>query len=665
MPIDPFALPLPVTSIPSWIVALGYAGFSRLTGLTELARIYRNVIDPGASESGAGDETLSTRRRLPNTHLSTTDTFVDRVLDSLNVRVDATELDLARVPASGSLLVAANHPRGALDGLVVASLLRRVRPDVRVVVNHLLARIPELHDCAFFVDPFGGPAAESRSLAGLRAAHLWLRRGGALVMFPSGEVAHRLENGVPVESQWDTTMGRLALQTGAQILPVALDGRNSAWFYGAGWLHQLLRTALLPRELLRARGEQVRIAIGQPRFPGPFDTALETTATGTSPTGTTAPGTTTLGRMAVRTRAGRTRAGRAIPARPNAAEWDSYCRQVTEATRASVQAMTVGGTSPACGAGASHVRKASASHAHEISDRLRAEVADLDPGACLVSSGALGVFCAAAAQIPQTLREIGRLRTVTYRAAGEGTSAECDLDRFDETYQHLFVWDAEAAAVVGAYRLGRTDRLVSASGVDALYTRTLFDFDERLLAELPPAIELGRSFVRAEYQRQHQPLALLWKGIGQFVRRHPQYRMLFGPVSVSARYRDASRGLLVSFLEQHRCDRRLAAFVRPRQPFVGPRPARSMTSVDVDALEQGISSLEPDGKGVPVLLRQYLRLGARAISFSIDLDFGGVLDALMMVDLAEVEPMLLSRYLGREPAAAYLARHRAVASVAA
>lgn len=308
---------------------------------------------------------------------------------------------------------------------------------------------------------------------------------------------------------------------------------------------------------------------------------------------------------------------------------------------------------------------AGATHERVANDRVRAEIAALDVNSCFVSSGSFRVFCAAADQIPQTLREIGRLRAVTFRAAGEGTPADLDLDRFDSTYRHLFVWDDDQGVVVGAYRLGLSDRLVESAGIAALYTRTLFDFDERLLTQMPPAIELGRSFVRAEYQRQHQPLMLLWKGIGQFVRRHPHYRVLFGTVSISGRYRDGSRGLLVSFLEQHRLEHRLAPGVAPRHPFTSHRPMGGGASPDPHALDRTIASLEPDGKGVPVLLRQYLRLGARALGFGLDPDFGGVLDVLMMVDLAGVDPSALSRYLGGAEARAYLARHRAAAPVAA
>src|SRR5262249_38881552 len=275
-------------------------------------------------------------------------------------------------------VMVANHPHGALDGLLLLDLVRRVRPDVRVLANRLLARIPELHDSCFFVDAFDGPQAAARSRAGLRAAHLWLRRGGALVVFPAGEVGHTWIDGTLLDSAWKTTFERLARATGARIVPAFIDGGNSKMFYAAGQLHPWIRTALLGRELLRKRGQTIRVRVG-----------------------------------------------------PH--------------------------------------------------DAIASEIARLDRRACLVESGAFRVFCAAADLIPSTLREIGRLREITFRAVGEGTGRGLDLDEFDRSYLHLFAWDAEKRQIIGAYRIGRADWIASTLGVHGLYTRTLFKYDQRLL----------------------------------------------------------------------------------------------------------------------------------------------------------------------------------------
>ena len=258
------------------------------------------------------------------------------------------------------------------------------------------------------------------------------------------------------------------------------------------------------------------------------------------------------------------------------------------------------------------------------------------------------------------LREIGRLRESTFRQAGEGTGQARDLDRFDRDYLHLFVWHAGRREVVGAYRLGLTDRLRARYGPRGLYTRTLFRFGAPLLDEIGPAIELGRSFVRPEYQRDSNGLLLLWKGIGRFVARHPRYRRLFGPVSISAEYQSFTRHLLARFLSHQAFASELARLVQPRRALT-PEPdtallvrARVVAHLeDVEALVREVEA----GRGLPVLLRQYLKLNARLLGFSVDPGFGNVLDGLMLVDLLEVRPALLQRYFGRDGVARLRAYH--------
>ena len=194
--------------------------------------------------------------------------FESRALRALEITTAVSVSDLEHIPRFGPVIVAANHPHGMVDGLVLIDALRRIRPDIRVLTNQLLARIPELRDCCLFVDPFNGPGAEARSRAGLRAAHLWLRRGGALIVFPAGEVAHaRRTDGSRTDSLWKPAMGRLARATGAQVIPALIHGTNSRVFYAAGRLHPVLRTLLLPRELLKKRGATIAVRFGQPLSP--------------------------------------------------------------------------------------------------------------------------------------------------------------------------------------------------------------------------------------------------------------------------------------------------------------------------------------------------------------------------------------------------------------
>jgi putative hemolysin len=272
------------------------------------------------------------------------------------------------------------------------------------------------------------------------------------------------------------------------------------------------------------------------------------------------------------------------------------------------------------------------------------------------------VAVAAAGKIPVTLREIGRLRELTFRGVGEGTGHPCDLDSFDADYLHLFAWNRAARQVVGAYRMGLTDQIVARSGVAGLYTRTLFRYSHALLARIGPAIELGRSFVRPEYQRDYAPLLLLWRGIARFIATRPAYRMLLGPVSISNEYHSLSKMLLMRFCQANGAGDDLRRLVVPRHPprlrgFRHVERELLATAVDnAEDVDELVAEIEADRAAMPVLLRQYLRLNARLLAFNVDPDFGDVLDGLMLADLTQVDRPMLVRYMGRDAADGFL-RH--------
>jgi putative hemolysin len=525
-------------------------------------------------------------------------TFAERALRVLDIDVTIAGGGVADIPSSGPLLVVANHPHGILDGLALAHLVDARRGDVRVLTSHLLASIPDLGDLCLFVDPYEGGAAAARSRAGLRAARRWLDGGHSLIVFPAGTVAHHDDGTTtPPDSPWRSTAARLAMATDATVMAAFIHGRNSDWFYRAARIHPWLRTLLLGRELLRHRGQAVTVSLGAPR-------AL---------------------------------AG--LAARDPSAMTDVLRREVEElgsrtAARCPVGLEPIDGLEPIA-EGPTAVA-------------LEREVRLLPIESRLIQSGPFDVFCASAASIPMVLRELGRLRELSFRAVGEGTGKALDLDRFDKTYRHLFVWNRDAKEIVGAYRLGLTDDLVASQGLSGLYTATLFRYDARLLARLGPAVELGRSFVRAEYQRSSNALLLLWKGIARFVAQSERYRVLFGPVSISSRYADMSQRLLREFLTQNHCRRDLAALVESLTPPATPLPhaVQGGTLTSIAELDRAIVDIEADGKGVPVLLRQYLKLNAKLLGFNVDANFGNALDALMMVDLADVAPAVRRRYFG-------------------
>ena len=519
------------------------------------------------------------------------------------VRIDPA--DRARIPVIGPALVVANHPFGAVEGIALGHELKRVRPDVKILANFVLDRIPELREMFLFVDPFERPGSSRANAAGLRRALGWLAGGGMLAVFPAGEVASfDLRSRRVVDPAWSATVAGLARRSGAATVPVFIPGCNGVLFHAAGMVHASLRTALLPREFLRSAGRTVELRVGTP-IPASRLAELGGDAKAIA-----------YVRDRTEILAGRVRSGPAGPA--------------IQPRRTPVAAVpVVPPVDPVL---------------------LAAEIEALPEADRLVDSDDLQVFVARAAAIPNVLREIGRLREVTFRDVGEGTGREIDLDAYDPGYLHLFLWSRSAREVVGAYRLGPTDEILSASGVDGLYTASLFRYDARLFEAMGPALEMGRSWVRTEHQKSYVGLMLLWKGIGEFVGRHPRYATLFGPVSISADYRSLSQQLIVAFLERNRKMTGWASWVRPTNPFRAKhRTGARLDPSSLESLEEVstfISEIEADQKGVPVLLKQYLKLDGRLLGYNVDPDFSNVLDVLIVVDLRRTSEKILKRYLG-------------------
>ena len=528
--------------------------------------------------------------------------FSTRALDALGVSADVSDEELRHVPSAGPLVVVANHPFGAIDGLVLLSLLARVRTDVKMLGNSLLRHFPQLRPNLIEVDVFGGHNAVGRNTIAVRAAIRWLTRGGCVLLFPAGEVAHHCDSaGNAVDSDWQPTAAVLASRASASLLPIFFSGCNSAIFRAAGRIHPLLRTALLPREMWARRGTTVRVRVG------PLVQPEELAALPTP-------------------------------------------RDRTVLLRSRVDLLG----HPAIGSPIAQPGCAAVAERGSAAD-IESDVAALQNDV-LLESGKYQVFYASAAQLPAVLPEIGRLREIAFRQAGEGTGLPRDLDRFDHTYQHLFVWDRDRHEIAGAYRLAATDVVARGARVDELYTHTLFAYDRSLLDAIGPALELGRSFVQPHYQRDFSPLLLLWKGISRLVARAPRYRRLFGVVSISDRYDSTSRSLMLKFLQTRRFDAELGRLVRAKNPPPPPRDGivQSATVDNLDQVSALVRRIEADGKDVPVLLRQYLKLNAKLLGFTVDPAFGNVLDGLVLVDLADVEPALLARYMGRAESSAFL-----------
>ena len=538
--------------------------------------------------------------------------FAAQALEILQVRFELDERQLERIPRTGPAVVVANHPYGGLEGLFLIAQLQRYRADSRFIANELLARLPEIRDVLFPVDAFGGARAARKNSTSLRAALKHVRNGGLLVLFPAGVVSHlHLSAGRVCDPPWQPVAAGLLRRCECPVVPLFFGGGNSAIFQALGLLHPSMRTAMLTRELLNKRHRTIPVRIGRPI------------------------------------------AAEKIARQPDNAKLASFLRLSTYAleargTAAADEPVVVPQTAVAAGA---------------PSRLLAAEIECLPEGNTLASVGDMSVVFARAEQIPWTLRELGRLREITFRAVGEGTGADSDIDRYDRDYVHLIAWHRTRNEVVGAYRIGHVDRIVAERGKRGLYTHSLFAYGDAFLRSLGPALELGRSFVSPAYQRDFGALLLLWKGIAQYVACNPRYHVLFGPVSISREYRPASHALLIDFLRRHCFDDQLARLIRPRRAFRRTHSLAALSGdlarlADLDDVSQLLEEIEPDGKGAPVLLRQYLKLGGRLACFNVDESFSGVIDGLIVVDLLRTDRKVLQKYMGREQANAFIAYGR-------
>jgi len=545
--------------------------------------------------------------------------FLSASMRAMNVASEVAAEDLAQIPLSGGLMIVANHPFGGIEGLVLLHVLRRVRPDTKILANYLLQRMPEMGEFGIFVNPFGGQKASRANIGAMISGIRWLKEGHALLVFPAGEVSHlSLRRREIVDARWNPTVARLIRRSGAAALPVFVEGRNSALFQLMGFVHPRLRTALLPREMWNKQGTRLRFRIGSPV---PFE-RLDAIKGDRD----------LMEYLQLRTYIlkGRAQPERARGKRGNAPPKPEDFMPVAPPL---------------------------------YPDIIAQDVYMLPPENQLIETAEFAVYMVRSEQIPRLLHEIGRLREITFRMAGEGTGREIDLDRFDRHYWHLILWNRRKNELVGAYRIGKTDEILPRYGKRGLYTSTLFHYRRQLLERMGPALELGRSFIRAEYQRNYAGLLLLWKGIGRLIAREPRYRHLFGPVSINNQYNTISRQMMEVSLRANNYRTDWAKYVRARHHPRRPNPSRWDPEIfrreirDPEEMSALIAEIEKDRKGVPVLLKQYLKLGGQLLGFNVDPQFSDVLDGLIWVDLLDTDPRIMVRFMGRKDAAAFLRHH--------
>jgi len=535
--------------------------------------------------------------------------FAARLLRHLQVDWHLDPADQAALQAvSGPLVVVANHPHGGIDAFVLMQVLEIIRPGAwRMLGNEALSGIPELSARLIPVDPLGrGATSVARNARALRASLRHLHEPSAVLgLFPAARVSHRERRlaGAICDRPWSDHAVRLAAQRGASLACLYISGANRPAFLRIPPRWSRLRALALCRELLHPPTEPV--AIGLAALLAPAE---------------------------VQRLAASTHSGERLRAR-------CYLRADARVARPDPISSSVPGRQPVAKTPPGEV--------------LAAEVAGLDPGHLLLRSpdDAIDVLLFPGHRAPRLLQALGVAREVTFRAAGQGSGLACDLAPEDEYYQHLVLWHRAERRLMGAYRLGFTPEILAARGPAGLYLDHVFHIDPRFYARLGPAVELSRSFVCPDDQRDNRTLALLWRGLGLAAQR-AACPVLFGSVTISNDHHPATRALLVDYLRRARpADPALRRLVRARRPFVPvtryhPLVGQAFAADGIEALGPLVDQIEAGARGIPPLLRYYCSLNARFIDFHVEAAWQDAIYCLLTVDLRTIPPAYRRRFLG-------------------
>jgi len=520
-------------------------------------------------------------------------TFAEKYFENENVKYHVENEQLKHIPEKDAAIVISNHPTGLLDGLIMLDMLLKKRPDVKILGHPLLKRLVPVQSYFIELDPFDRD--RTKNISGIKVALEHLQAGGLLMLFPAGEVSTWHRGFCVQDKRWSAGIIKIIRRANVPIVPVYLGGKNSFAFHFWGKIHPLLRTAQIPRELVKKKNKTIPIAIGSPIIP-------------------------------CRARTLESDADYADFLRNNI----YLLKQIIVSQEEKIKTAD------------KQQQKIVVSQDMEA---LTAEIEQLRGGHLLFEQGSMSIFFTPPDAIPHVIQEIGRLREITFREVGEGTNNEIDLDKYDTYYWQLFIWDNTNSQIVGGYRLGLGAEIMKQYGRTGFYTHSLFRLSSKMDNMLEHTIELGRSFIVKSYQRNPVSLLLLWKGILTILLNHKQHNYLIGAVSISNEYKDISKSLIMSYIKNNYFEKDIAAWIKPRN-----KPAKRqyktaqkyLKSINhIDLLDKLVLDMENHRLSVPILIKKYLQINGKVLAFNIDKDFNDVVDALMMLDISQIPEQTL------------------------
>ncbi|MBE7640847.1 GNAT family N-acetyltransferase [Salegentibacter sp. BLCTC] len=524
--------------------------------------------------------------------------FIDSILEGFEINFEIPEKDLKRIPKTGPFITISNHPLGGIDGMILMKLLLRERPDYKVIANFLLHRLDPLRPYIMPVNPFEDHKEAKSSLAGIKEAIAHLKKGKALGMFPAGEVSTYKDHKIIVDRPWEPAAMKLIQKANVPVVPIYFHAKNSTFFYRLASMSDILRTAKLPSEMLTQKRRKIKVRIGNPIS---VEDQLEHTNIETY--------TAFLRRKTYML--------------ANVFEQKKLFDKIPKSLKLPKNPKKIAGET------AQILMETEVENCRKMDKRL-------------LSSKNYEVFLAKKEVIPHVVAELGRLREITFRAIGEGTNNATDLDKFDEYYYHLFLWDNEAKKIAGAYRMGMGSEIYANHGINGFYLQELFKFEPELHKMMSKSIEMGRAFIVKEYQQKPMPLFLLWKGIVHCTLRFPEHKYLIGGVSISNKFSNFSKSLMIEFMKSHYYDPYIAQFIKPKKEFkVKLKDADKdiifdASKADLNKFDKIIDEIEPENMRLPVLIKKYIKQNAKVVAFNVDPLFNNSVDGLMYIRIADL-----------------------------
>lgn len=517
-----------------------------------------------------------------------------KLLSLLGVEIIGEQSVIDNIPATGSCIVVCNHPYGMIEGVIIAYLLTRYRSDTKVMANIGLKVFKEINDYFIFANPLN--PKDKVNISAIKSCFKHINNGGLLVIFPAGMVSSFQKDKQRItDASWNRLAINLSDKTDAPILPVFISGKNSRAFHFMGSLYFRFRLLMLAHEMFKLKHHKITLRSNHLLSNKQLSEFK----------------TTTIKNNFIR------------------AQCYLNDRDYLHPWKADTK-----------------VEAFEDIMAPQLISLMESELSLLPSKQHLITFKSFSVYYGYLSQIPACVKEITRLREITFRTLNEGSGKSCDTDKFDATYMHLFTFDHKKGEIIGAYRIGQTDVLLKDNDLSKLYLSQIFNFKTDFINQKQACLEMGRSFIIKEHQNSFYGLLLLWKGIGAFVCQNPHYRTLYGTVSLSKVYDPRSVSLINEVIVT---DRDGVSAKTPFKSMLHPEMNEFIQNnkIKLEQLSALIQGIEKDGKDIPVLLKQYYKLDANFHCTGIDSNFNHTPGLLLSVNLPKAPDRLLKLYLGK------------------